>query len=199
MVIFTRMFSRISAWLLKILGWTVHADFPDAEKYVLIVAPHTSNWDFPLGILAKTALRLDVRWMGKHTLFRWPVAWFFRALGGVPVHRGQALNMIDQMAEVFTGPGPVVLALAPEGTRVKKDHWKTGFYHIAQAAEVPIAMAYLDYGKKDIGLGGTFYPGENIWEDFIRIREFYQDRRGKYPEQESVIKVREKQARDAPV
>lgn len=188
------MLPRISAWLVKILGWTVHAEFPDTEKYVLIVAPHTSNWDFPLGILAKTALKLDARWMGKHTLFRWPVGWFFRALGGVPVRRDQALNMISQMADLFAGPGPMVLALAPEGTRIKKDHWKTGFYHIARAAQVPIAMAYLDYENREVGLGGTFYPSDDISEVFVKIRAFYRDRNGKYPEKQSLIQPREKQS-----
>lgn len=187
------MLSRIAAWLLKILGWTVHAEFPDTGKYVLIVAPHTSNWDFPLGILAKTALKLDARWMGKHTLFRGPAGWFFRALGGVPVRRDQALNMIQQMADLFADPGPMVLALAPEGTRTRKNHWKTGFYHIARAAQVPIAMAYLDYSRKEVGLGGTFYPGDDIAEVFHRIRTFYQDRKGKYPGQESDIQPREKE------
>ena len=191
------MLSRISTWLLKRLGWTVHADFPDTGKYVLIVAPHTSNWDFPLGIVAKTALKLDARWMGKHTLFRWPVGWFFRALGGVPVRRDRALNMIHQMADLFAGPGETVLALAPEGTRTKKGHWKTGFYHIARAAEVPIAMAYLDYGRKEVGLGGTFYPGDDIEAVFARIREFYHDRKGKYPEQESSIQPRDKDSKKA--
>lgn len=191
------MLSRISAWLVKILGWTVHAEFPDTEKYVLIVAPHTSNWDFPLGILIKTALQLDARWMGKHTLFRWPAGWFFRALGGVPVRRDQALNMINQMADLFADPGQMVLALAPEGTRIKKDHWKTGFYHIARAAQVPIVMAYLDYENKEVGLGGTFYPSDDINEVFVKIREFYRGRNGKYPEQQSLIQPREKQPPEA--
>jgi 1-acyl-sn-glycerol-3-phosphate acyltransferase len=186
------MLSRLSSWLLKILGWTVHAEFPETGKYVLIVAPHTSNWDFPLGILAKTALKLDARWMGKHTLFHWPAGWFFRALGGVPVRRDQALNMIQQMADLFAGPGPMVLALAPEGTRIKKDHWKTGFYHIARAAQVPIAMAYLDYENKEVGLGGTLYPSDDISEVFVQIREFYRNRNGKYREQQSLIQPREK-------
>jgi 1-acyl-sn-glycerol-3-phosphate acyltransferase len=179
------------------MGWTVGADFPETEKYVLVVAPHTSNWDFPLGLIARTALGMDVRWIGKHTLFRWPLGWFFRALGGVPVDRDRALNMIDQMAGLFTGRDHLILALAPEGTRAKKDHWKTGFYHIARAAGVPVAMAYLDYGKKEVGLGGAFCPGDDIRETFARIQDFYRGRRGKYPEQESLIRMREKSCQQA--
>jgi len=186
------MLSRLSKWILNILGWTIHADYPDVKNYVLIAAPHTSNWDFPLGILAAKAINLKVHWMGKHTIFRWPFAWFFRALGGRPVHRDQALNVIQEMADLFAHSGQLILALAPEGTRTRTDHWRTGFYYIAWAAKVPIAMGYLDYGQKQVGLGGTFYPGDDIEAVFSQIRQFYKDRRGKYPENESLIQVRRK-------
>lgn len=186
------MLSSLCSWIFKTLGWTLHADFPDTGKYVLIVAPHTSNWDFIVGIAAAKALKLEPRWMGKHTIFRWPIGWFFRALGGIPVRRDQALNAIEQMANLLAQSERMVLALAPEGTRVKKDHWKTGFYHIARAARVPIAMAYLDYPKKQVGLGGTFYPGADVEQVFAHIAAFYKDRRGKFPEQESVVQVRPK-------
>jgi 1-acyl-sn-glycerol-3-phosphate acyltransferase len=184
------MLTHLCAWILKILGWTIHADYPDAEKYVLIAAPHTSNWDFPLGIVAARAISLDVHWMGKHTLFRWPFGWFFRAIGGTPVHRDQASNMIRQMADLFDCSEQLILALAPEGTRNKTDHWRTGFYHIARAANVPIVMAYLDHGQKQVGIGGTFYPGDDIEAVFDRIRLFYKDRRGKFPDRESPVQVR---------
>jgi 1-acyl-sn-glycerol-3-phosphate acyltransferase len=186
------MLSRLSTWLLNLLGWTVHADCPDAEKYVLITAPHTSNWDFPLGIVAARAMSLDIHWMGKHTLFRWPYGWFFRAIGGTPVRRDQALNLIQQLTALFDSSEQMILALAPEGTRSKTDHWKTGFYHIARAANVPVVLAYMDYGKKQVGIGGAFYPGSDIEVTFDQIREFYKDRRGKYPDKESLIRVREK-------
>jgi 1-acyl-sn-glycerol-3-phosphate acyltransferase len=185
-----KMRARLSSWTLKRLGWTLQADDPGVEKYVLIAAPHTSNWDFPLGLAAAWALGLDARWLGKHTLFRWPYGWFFRLVGGIPVHRDQARNLIPAISDIFARSERLILALAPEGTRGKTDHWKTGFYHIARAAGVPIVMAYLDYGKKQVGLGGTFYPGEDIEVVFTRIREFYADRRGKHPENESVIRPR---------
>ena len=174
------------------LGWTLHADYPEVDQYVLIAAPHTSNWDFPLGIIAAKAIHLKVQWLGKHSLFRWPFGWFFRAIGGTPVHRDQALNLIPQMTDLFTRTGPLVLALAPEGTRSKTDHWKTGFYHIARAANVPIVMAYLDYGHKQVGIGGTFHPGDNIEAVFAQIRQFYKDRQGKHPEKESLVQIRQK-------
>jgi len=186
------MLSRLSSWLLKILGWTIHADYPDTGKYVLIVAPHTSNWDFLLGLVASKSLDLGAGWIGKHTIFHWPFGWFFRAIGGIPVDRENAANLIQQMADLFDQSDRLILALAPEGTRARKTYWKTGFYHIARAAKVPIAMAYLDYGKKQIGLGGAFYPGDDIEDTFAEIRRFYQGRRGKYPEQESLIQPRSK-------
>ena len=182
------MLSRLSMWVLKKLGWVVHADYPGVEKYVLIAAPHTSNWDFPVGILAARALKLDVKWMGKHTLFRWPYGWFFRALGGIPVYREQGKHLSQQMGDLFARSERLVLALAPEGTRSKKNHWKTGFYYIARAAKVPIVMGYLDHGHKQLGIGGAFCPGDDIESDFKLIRQFYQDRLGKFPEKESLIR-----------
>jgi len=188
----TVMLSRLSMWILNTLGWTIHVDLPDIKKYVAIAAPHTSNWDFPLGIVAAKAIRLKVRWMGKHTLFRWPLDWFFRAIGGTPIKRDGGQNYIGQMAALFEQSGQLVLALAPEGTRSKTDHWKTGFHYIARAANVPIVMAYLDFGHKQIGIGGLFYPGEDIEADFDQIRRFYGNRIGKNPENASLIQVRKK-------
>ena len=184
------MLSRISIWILTRLGWTILADLPDVKKYVVIAAPHTSNWDFPLGILYAKAIRLEVHWMGKHTLFRWPYGWFFRAIGGTAVHRETGKNYIAQMAELFERSEQLVLALAPEGTRTKTDHWKTGFYYIARAANVPIALGYLDFGNREVGIGDLFYPSEDIEADFEYIRGFYAKRLGKNPEKESLIKIR---------
>ena len=185
--------SFLANGLLKAFGWQVHADYPGVNKYVLIAAPHSSNWDFPLGIVAARAIRLEIRWLGKHTLFHWPYGWFFRAIGGIPVYRDQTLNLIQQTAGLFERSDRLILALAPEGTRSKTDHWKTGFYHIARAAEVPIVMAYLDHGKKQVGIGGVFSPGDDIETTFEQIREFYAPRRGKHPELESDIRVSPKQ------
>lgn len=184
------MRARLATWILRRLGWAIQADDPGFAKYVLIAAPHTSNWDFPLGIAAAWALGLDAHWLGKHTLFRWPYGWFFRALGGIPVRRDQARNLIPAIADIFARSERLILALAPEGTRGRTDHWKTGFYHIARAAGVPIVMAYLDYGKKQVGIGGAFYPGDDMEAVFTRIRAFYADRRGKRPENESDIRPR---------
>jgi len=184
------MLSRLSMWILISLGWTIRADLPDVKKFVVIAAPHTSNWDFPLGILTAKAIKLKAHWMGKHTLFRWPYGWLFRALGGTPVNREGGYNYIKQMTELFERSEQLALALAPEGTRSKMDHWKTGFHYIARAANVPILMGYLDFGNKQVGVGGLFYPSGDIDADFEIIRQFYASRRGKNPENASLIKVR---------
>ena len=130
--------------------------------------------------------------MGKHSMFRWPYGWFFRAIGGTPIHRNGGQNYIQQMTDLFDRSEQMVLALTPEGTRSKTDHWKTGFHAIALAAKVPILMAYLDYEKKQVGIGGMFHPGDDIEADFSLIREYYKNRRGKNPEKESLIQVRDK-------
>jgi 1-acyl-sn-glycerol-3-phosphate acyltransferase len=177
--------------LLKLFGWSVEYADPGTRRYVLIVAPHTSNWDFPIGLLAAWALDLRAHWMGKHTLFRGPLGPLFRAWGGIPVDRGKAGNTIEQMAARFGAADHFVLGMAPEGTRGATDHWKSGFWHIARAAQVPVVMAYIDYGRKQVGMGEAFLPGDDIEADFGRLREFYADKRGKFPEQESAIRPRQ--------
>ncbi|MCW8926471.1 MAG: lysophospholipid acyltransferase family protein [Xanthomonadales bacterium] len=181
-------------WILKSLGWTVNNSFPEVRKCVVIAAPHTSNWDFILGIVAAKAIRLEPRWIGKHTIFRWPVGWFFRAIGGIPIRRGEGLNYIDQLTDLFTETDRLVLGLAPEGTRSRTDHWKTGFHHIARAAGVPVLMAYFDYPRKSVGIEQMFYPSDDIEADFEHIRAFYAGHKGKNPEQASLIRVRDKTA-----
>ena len=108
-------------WILKIFGWKIQTNFPDVDKYIIIAAPHTSNWDFVIGILAIKATKLDVRWIGKHTIFRWPFGGFFRSLGGTPVDRSQSLNFIQLVIERFEQSEKLIIALAPEGTRSKTD------------------------------------------------------------------------------
>lgn len=186
------MLSRLSYWILTKLGWTIHVELPETNKFVAIAAPHTSNWDFPLGILAAKAINLKVNWLGKHSIFRWPFGWFFHAIGGTPIRRDGGQNYKQQLTDLFNNSERLVLALAPEGTRSKTDHWKTGFHAIARAAGVPILMGYLDHGKKQVGIGGMFYPSDDIEADFHLIREFYKGRRGKNPENESLIQVRKK-------
>ena len=185
-----QMPSRICSSVLKWLGWTIETDWPASPKYVRVVYPHTSNWDFLLGICAARAIGLDAHYIGKHSLFRKPYGWFFRSLGGIPVDRRRKENLIQQVAEQFDASDEFVLGLAPEGTRSKTNHWKSGFYHIARAAGVPVAMACLDYGRKNIRLGGAFWPGEDIDEAYAIAQRFFHGIEGKNRGQESTIRAR---------
>ncbi len=137
-------------------------------------------------------MELKINWIGKHTLFRWPYGWFFRAIGGIPIERGIGTNLSQQMAEKFAQSDKLVLAIAPEGTRSKLDHWKTGFYYIALAANVPVALGCLDYKHKQVGISGVFSPSGDIEADFEIIRAYYQGKLGKIPEQTSSIKPRQR-------
>jgi 1-acyl-sn-glycerol-3-phosphate acyltransferase len=171
----------------------VQFDDPLTRRYVLAVAPHTSNWDFPIGMLAAWALDLKANWIGKHTLFRGPMGPVMRALGGISVDRDAATDLVQQMADRFATSDHLVLGMAPEGTRSSADHWKTGFWRIARAAQVPIALAYIDYGRREVGLGGAFMPSDDRDADFAKIRAFYAGRQGRYPHKQGEIRARSRE------
>ena len=141
-------------------------------------------------VAAAGILRLRISWLGKHTLFKWPWAWFMRMTGGIAVDRRAAHGFVESAAEIITSRDTIALAIAASGTRSKVDYWKSGFYHIAMTAQVPIVCGYLDYGKKECGLGMAFIPTGDIKADMDRVREFYKDIRGKYPEKRSRIRLR---------
>lgn len=182
--------SWISRFILKIFGWQVINELPDAKKYVLIAAPHTSNWDFPLGLLVKFSQKIKLNYLGKGALFKPPFGWFFRALGGIPVYRKQKLNMVDQMVKEFNNREHMILAMSPEGTRSHLDYWKSGFYHIAHKAGVPIAMGTLDFGNKLVKLGSAFMPSGDIQADMKIIKAFFENVKGKKPEKQGPIRVK---------
>ena len=159
-----RAFSRFT---LRITGWKVEGALPaHAAKSVLIAAPHTSNWDLPYTLMLAFSLRLRVYWMGKHSLFKAPFGGVMRWLGGIPVDRSQANNLVANSAQAMRdADGPMQLIVPPEGTRGKTRHWKTGFYFIAQQAGVPIVLAFVDYGRKVGGLGPLFEPTGDVDAD----------------------------------
>lgn len=174
-----RIFSVI---MLRLLGWRLDGEFPKLDKYVLIGAPHTSNWDFPFTLMFCFAGRAKLYWMGKHTLFAGPLGPVMRWLGGVPVNRRQKNSLVEQMVGRMQSSRQLVLAIPPEGTRSQVKEWKTGFYHIAYGAGVPIALAYLDFKTRRGGVGKLFYPSGNIEKDLPEIREFYRGITGKNPQ-----------------
>ncbi|WP_300339889.1 1-acyl-sn-glycerol-3-phosphate acyltransferase [Accumulibacter sp.] len=170
-----------SVSFLRLTGWTVEGSLPfGASKSVLIAAPHTSNWDLPYTLMVAFALRLNIYWMGKAQIFRPPFRGLMMWLGGIPVQRETANNLVAASASAITqADGPLQLIVPPEGTRSKARQWKTGFYHIAVSAQVPIVLAYMDYDKKISGLGAIFQPSGDIDIDMAAIKAFYAPFRGR--------------------
>ncbi len=174
---------------LAIMGWRTHVIPPRTSQYVLIGAPHTSNWDFFVMMFFMAAERIPIRLMGKDTLFRGPIGVFMRSMGAIPVNRKKSTRLVDQIAAKFDEYDDLVIGLAPEGTRSKTTYWRTGFYYIALKANVPIVMCYLDFGNKICGLGPSFKPSGDIQADFEIIREFYTGMVGKNPKKQGEIKL----------
>ena len=164
---------------LKLLGWRVEGEIPAKPRMVAIVAPHTSNWDFAVGIAARYALRLDASWLGKHTLFRPPFGGIMRRWGGVPVDRSAAHNVVAQTTATFSSRPRVFLVIAPEGTRKQVSRWKTGFWHIAKGAGVPILPIAFDWGSRVIHILPAFTPRENVDEDVAELQSKYSGIRGR--------------------
>ena len=170
-----------SVSFLKLAGWKIEGSLPpEAGKSVLIAAPHTSNWDLPYTLMVAFALHLNIYWMGKAQIFRAPFRGLMMWLGGIPVERETANNLVAASAAAIRAvDGPVQLIVPPEGTRSKARQWKTGFYHIAVTAQVPIVMAYMDYERKISGLGAIFVPTGDADADIAAIRAFYAPFKGK--------------------
>lgn len=165
-------------------GWKVHKNFPyHLPKCVVIVAPHTSAWDFVTGLAVRSYLRLThVKYLGKSALFKAPFGFFFRKTGGFPVDRFSKHNMVEQATALFQLHERFILALSPEGTRQRAERLRTGFYYIAKKANVPIVMAGFDYGKKEVIFSEPFYTGADEAADFKKVISFYAPVKGKIPE-----------------
>ena len=161
--------------LLSVAGWRVDGEFPDRAKMIAIVAPHTSNWDFIVGILVVFALGLRVRFLGKHTLFTPPLGWLMRWLGGTPVVRDTPQGAVADAAEMIGREERVLLAVAPAGTRTRGKPWRSGFYNIALAAKVPILPAAFDYARKSLRLFPLFEPTGDYEADLARLRSCYAE------------------------
>ena len=184
------MLKAFATTLLTLIGWQVSFSLPPRDKYVLVGAPHTSNWDFPLGLLAMSAVGLRFSWVGKHTLFKGPLGPLMRGIGGIPVNRRGSTGFVKRVIEIFERRDQFVMAIAPEGTRSLTKQWKAGFYHIAMAANVPIALGFIDYPRKRVGIDRMFEPSGDIEADFKILREYYQDKIGKRPEKQGPVKIR---------
>jgi len=172
---------NIGKAILWLSGWAFEGPMPATRRYVLIAAPHTSNWDFVYMMAMAWAVGVRLSWMGKASLFVFPLGTMFRALGGLPIRRDGPANLVEQSVARFTQGQDLVLAVPAEGTRRRGNTWRSGFYHIARLAEVPVVLGYLDYARRRGGLGPEVRPSGDVRADMDRIRAFYADKTGRYP------------------
>jgi 1-acyl-sn-glycerol-3-phosphate acyltransferase len=184
--ILSTFYHYLARLLMRLAGWRIDGKLPDLPKFVLIGAPHTSNWDFLLFLGVIFSLRANVRFMGKAELFRFPVGWFFRYCGGVPVDRKKSTGLVDQMVKACHEAENFILVIAPEGTRHQVADWKRGFYHIAQGAEIPIVMAVVDGKHKTVHIGQTFQPTGDIEADMQKIKGVFAEATGMRPRRKYV-------------
>ena len=180
---------RVAGLVLRLIGWRALGETPTPEKYVLIAAPHTSNWDLPLMLVFGFYYDIRVYWMGKESLFRGIYGPIMRYLGGVSIDRSKPGGMVGQTIAKFNENERFIVVVPPEGTRQKALYWKSGFYHIANGANVPIVLGFLDYARKEGSLEGLLMPTGDIEADMAVIREHYADIGAKHPEKKSPVEL----------
>ena len=172
----------IASFILWLQGWKVVGEIPQIKKYVIIAAPHTSNWDFVIARSFGYMLGIEAKYLGKSQLFKPPFGWFFRLTGGIPVDRTKHNSMVTFTTNLFNQSKELVVGIAPEGTRKRVEKWKQGFYHIAVGANVPIVLSFMDYKRKEAGVGKILYPSGDIEKDMSVVEEFYKGVTPKVPE-----------------
>lgn len=181
------MLQRFAQFILRVCGWEMVGEVPNIKKAVFIAAPHTSNWDGFWLIIYKVAIDVDVRFLGKHTIFWWPLGSILRSFGAMPIDRRDPSSVVPQLIHTFATSDRLFLALSPEGTRKWLPYWKTGFYRIAQAADVPIVLAFIDYPTRQMGIGPVLETGLPMSATLDAIREFYAPYTGRRPELQGPI------------
>ncbi len=179
---------------LRLTGWQAEGEAPAAPQCVLIAAPHTSNWDLAYLLAFAEVFGLRISFLMKHTMFRGPFGPLARALGGIAVRRDRRSNLVAQMAELFRTHPRLVLVVPAEGTRSRAEYWKSGFYHLAREARVPIVLSALDYSRRRGGFGPAITPSGDVKADMDEIRAFYADKVGKHPECFGPVRLREEDA-----
>lgn len=172
--VLSTVFHYLARFIMRLVGWRIEGVLPDLPKYVLIGAPHTSNRDFLLFLGLIFSLRANVNFMGKAELFRWPIGWFFRYCGGIPVERKKSTGLVEQMVDACNRSDKFILTIAPEGTRYHVTEWKRGFYHIAKSAGIPIVIAVVDGKHKELRIGQIFHLTDDIEADMKTIQEFFK-------------------------
>ncbi|MCX5756317.1 MAG: lysophospholipid acyltransferase family protein [Gemmatimonadetes bacterium] len=173
----------LGRWALRLIGWTIEGEIPNIPKFMIIVAPHTSNWDFPVGVAVKFALGIRATFLGKHTLFRWPLGVVMRWLGGVPVFRHAPRNVVEQTVDHLNHAERVVIVLSPEGTRKKLPAWRTGFHYVARGAQLPILPAALDFSTKTVRFYPLYHPTDSVETNLAELGRHFKASMACHPEQ----------------
>jgi 1-acyl-sn-glycerol-3-phosphate acyltransferase len=177
------IFEKFYGMLWKLWGWKLEGEMPDVKKFLIIVAPHTSNWDFFAGYFSKAHLNFNPNFLGKKELFKIPVVgWFLKSIGGYPVDRSKKTNLVDQVVELYNTEEDFVMTITPEGTRSYSPEWKTGFYRIAAKANVPIVKVAFDYPSKTLSIAKPVYTRGEMDKEIEEIKEYYRQFTGKHPE-----------------
>jgi 1-acyl-sn-glycerol-3-phosphate acyltransferase len=177
-----RFMRALGRGMMSAAGWSFEGAMPDEPKFVIIVAPHTSNWDFFVGLAALFALGFRISFMGKHTIFRWPLGIFMRWLGGIPVEREISRDRVHVTVDAFLRHEKLILVVAPEGTRKLVKEWKTGFYYVADGAHVPIVPVAFDFAGRVVGIAPPFMTTGDREADMVQIRKFYRGVTARHPE-----------------
>jgi len=180
---------RLALRALRLVGWTLHYKPLPGPHGIVVVYPHTSNWDFPIGLVAKWALDLDFRWLAKDSLFRGLMGRIMRYWGGIAIDRSAPMGATRQIAQNMLAEEWCWVAITPEGTRGYRPHWKSGFYHLARTANVPLLLVSFDYGKKELRLVDTLMPSGDIERDMEAVRAVYKDVQALHPEDAAPIKL----------
>lgn len=191
-----RLAHAIGTTWCRLFGWRITGALPPVSKAVIIAAPHTSGWDLPHMLAAAYVLGIRPAWLGKRELFRWPFGGFMRWLGGIPIDRSRSSDVVQQAVDRFGTQETLFLVVPPSGTRSRAPRWKSGFYHIARGANVPVVCSFLDYRHRVAGIALVFTPSGDIPADMDRVRAVYEGVSGKYPERTTPVRLREE---DEPV
>lgn len=177
------MFSAFCSFVLRLLGWKITGEYPrHIKKSIIVVIPHTSNWDFPLGLLVRGSLKEKITFFGKKSLFRFPFGGLFRWMGGIPVDRSKSTNFVDAVVKSYNDYDKLVTVISPEGTRGKVETLKSGFYYIAKGAKIPIILCKFDYGNREVHFAKPFYPTDDKEADFQFFKNHFIDVKGGNPE-----------------
>ena len=180
---------RLAQWLLRASGWQLVGAAPDVPRCVIIFAPHTSNWDFPLLLAVRFAFGRPVAYLAKSSLFRFPFERLLRSTGALAVDRSERHALVERLVAAFGERDQLWLAMSPEGTRARTDHWKSGFYHVAREAGVPLLLAFIDAERRECGLGELFELSGDMEGDMARLRAFYATKKGIRPERTSDVRL----------